>query len=257
MAAAGQIISQIGGESPRVFLCHPQAPADELPCARSIFASLARRAYRRTVSNADLGPLLALYRQGRAESGFNDGILRGVEAIVVSPSFLFRVERTPAGVLPGSVYRVGDFELASHLSLFLWSTMPDDRLLDLAEKGQLSDDTVLNTQIARMLADSRSNELIRNFSGQWLYLRNLRQDPPDPSDFPRFNDALGEAFLNETELFFESILYENRGVIDLLGANYTYLNDRLARYYGIPGVEGAEFRRVTLTSPQLRGIAGS
>jgi hypothetical protein len=127
--------------------------------------------------------------------------------------------------------------------------MPDDQLLDRAEKGQLSDDTVLKSQIARMLADSRSNELIRNFSGQWLYLRNLRQDPPDPNDFPRFNDALGEAFLNESELFFESILHENRSVIDLLGANYTYLNDRLAHYYGIPGVEGAEFRRVALTNP--------
>jgi hypothetical protein len=254
MAAASQITGRLSdlaskGEAPPVFVCHPLAPADELPCARSIFASLARRAYRRTVTNADLDPLLALYRQGRASSSFDEGILRGIEAVLVSPSFLFRIERTPAGVLPGSVYRIGDFELASRLSFFLWSTMPDDQLLDRAEKGQLSDDTVLKSQIARMLADSRSNELIRNFSGQWLYLRNLRQDPPDPNDFPRFNDALGEAFLNESELFFESILHENRSVIDLLGANYTYLNDRLAHYYGIPGVEGAEFRRVALTNP--------
>ena len=261
MAAASQITGRLGelaskNEAPRVFVCHPLTSADELPCARSVFASLARRAYRHTVTNADLDPLLALYRQGRAAGDFNDGILRGVEAILVSPSFLFRVERTPAGVVPGSVYRIGDFELASRLSFFLWSTMPDDRLLDLAEKGQLSDDAVLKSQIARMLADSRSNELIRNFSGQWLYLRNLRQDPPDPNDFPRFNDALGEAFLNETELFFESILHENRSVMDLLGANYTYLNDRLARYYGIPGVEGAEFRRVTLTNPQRGGLLG-
>jgi hypothetical protein len=256
IAAASQITSQIRSEASRVFVCRPQTTEDELPCARSIFATFARRAYRRTVTNADLDPLLALYRQGRASDGFNDAILRGIEAILVSPSFLFRIERTPAGVLPGSVYRIGDFELASRLSFFLWSTTPDDQLLDLAEKGQLSDDSVLKSQIARMLADSRSNELIRNFSGQWLYLRNLRQDPPDPNDFPRFNDALGEAFLNETELFFESILRENRSVMDLLGANYTYLNDRLARYYGIPGVEGAEFRRVMLTNPQRGGLLG-
>lgn len=267
MAAASIITRQIGittrigdlaakGEASRVFVCHPAAAADELPCARSIFALLARRAYRRTVTNADLGPLLALYQQGRTESGFEEGILRGVEAILISPSFLFRIERTPAGVVPGSAYRIGDFELASRLSFFLWSTMPDDQLLDLAEKGQLSDDSVLQSQIGRMLASSRSNELIRNFSGQWLYLRNLRLDPPDPDDFPRFNDALGDAFLSETELFFESILRENRSVVDLLGANYTYVNDRLARYYGIPGVEGAGFRRVTLTNPERGGLLG-
>ena len=145
MAAASRIISQIGematkGEAARVFVCHPAAAADEMPCARSVFASLARRAYRRTVSNTDLDPLLALYQKGRGEGGFNEGILRGVEAILISPEFLFRIEQTPAGVPAGSVYRISDFELASRLSFFLWSTMPDDRLLDLAEKGQLSDD---------------------------------------------------------------------------------------------------------------------
>jgi cytochrome c553 len=261
MAAASRITSQIGdlaakGQASRVFVCHPKASADEMPCARFIFSLLARRAYRRAVSNADLDPLMALYRDGRGEGGFNQGILRGVEAILISPSFLFRVERPPAGVVPGSAYRIGNFELASRLSFFLWSTMPDDQLLDLAEKGRLSDDSVLDGQIRRMLADNRSNELIRNFSGQWLYLRNLRHDPPDSGDFPRFNDALAIAFLSETELFFESILRENRSVLDLLGANYTFLNDRLAAYYGIPGVEGADLRRVMLTNPQRGGLLG-
>ena len=263
MAAASLITAQVGdqaasGETSRVFICHPPVSADEMPCARSIFALLARRAYRRSVTNADLDPLLALYQQGRKESSFNDGILRGVEAILISPSFLFRIERAPAGVVPGSAYRIGDFDLASRLSFFLWSTMPDDQLLDLAEKGRLSDDSVLEGQIRRMLADSRSNELIRNFSSQWLYLRNLTHDPPDPGDFPRFNDALAMDFLKETDLFFESILHENRSVLDLLGANYTFLNDRLARYYGIPGTEGAgaDLRRVTLTNPRRGGLLG-
>jgi len=261
MAAASRIASQIGemaakGEAARVFVCYPATAADEMPCARSVFALLARRAYRRTVTNTDLDPLLALYRQGRGEGGFNEGILRGVEAILISPEFLFRIERTPAGVPAGSAYRIGDFELASRLSFFLWSTMPDDRLLDLAEKGQLSKDSVLQREIARMLADPRSNELLRNFSGQWLYLRNLLHDPPDPGDFPRFNDALGNAFLSETELFLESILRENRSVVDLLGADYTFLNEPLARYYGIPGVEGTGFRRVTLTNPARGGLLG-
>jgi cytochrome c553 len=259
LTVASLLTSQLSGlaakgEASRVFVCRPVAAVDGVPCARSIFAVLARRAYRRTVRAADLDPLLALYQQGRREGGFDEGILRGVEAILVSPNFLFRAERTPPGIAPGSAYPIGDFELASRLSFFLWSTMPDDRLLDLAEKDQLSETSVLERETTRMLANSRSGELIRNFAGQWLYLRNLRYATPDPAVYPRFDGALRDAFVRETELFVESILRENRSVVDLLGANYTFVNDRLARFYGIADVKGAEFRRVTLKNPERGGL---
>jgi hypothetical protein len=261
LASASRVTSQLStlaarGEATRVFTCHPAAASDELPCVRSILAAITRRAYRRTATAADLNPLMALYQKCRAEGDFDQAVLGAVEGILVSPAFLFRVERTPSGVAQGSAYKIADFELASRLSFFLWSTMPDDRLLDLAEKGQLSDASVLDGEIGRMLADGRSSELIRNFTGQWLYLRNLRYAAPDHTVYPQFDSALRDAFMRETELFVESILRENRSVMDLIGANYTFVNDRLARHYGIPGVEGTEFRRVTLPGPDRGGLLG-
>jgi hypothetical protein len=219
----------------------PTAGPDEASCARSALKALARRAYRRAVTDADIAPLLAFYSDGRREGTFDEGIERAVEAILVSPEFLFRVETSQGNL--------GGFELASRLSFFLWSTIPDDGLLDLAQKGKLSNIAGLERETSRMLADPRSNQLIHNFAGQWLYLRNLRYATPDAAAYPQFDADLREAFACETELFFESTLRENRSVVDLLDADYTFLNERLARHYGIPGVVGPEFRRVQLKDP--------
>jgi hypothetical protein len=176
--------------------------------------------------------------------------------MLVSPSFLFRIERDPANAAPGTVYRLSDFELASRLSFFLWSSIPDDQLLDLAAKGALHDPEVLGAQVRRMLDDPRSNALVTNFAGQWLYLRNLQVAAPDPEAFPEYDDGLRDAFRKETELFFADILREDRSVLDLLGANYTFLNQRLAEHYGVPNVYGSQFRKVTLADPNRGGILG-
>ena len=231
----------------RIFVCRPDgADAGGESCARTILARLARRAYRRPVGGGDLEPLVAFYREGRAVRGFEAGIQTAIERLLIDPEFLFRIERDPEGAAPGAPYRLTDLELASRLSFFLWSSIPDDELLDVAERGRLSDAGVLERQVRRMLDDARASALVDNFAGQWLSLRSVAGIAPDPNLFPGFDENLREAFRRETELFVESQLREDRSVIDLLGADYTFLNERLARHYGIPGVTGSRYRRVTL-----------
>lgn len=230
----------------KIFVCRPSAQADEPACARRILATLARRAFRRPVTDADVAPLLAFYERGRRAGDFEDGIQRALEALLVAPDFLLRVEAEPRQLAPGAVYRLSDLDLASRLSFFLWSSIPDEPLLALAEKGRLKDPVVLQQQIRRMLDDPRAEAFGGNFGGQWLQLRNLETITPDPDVFPGFDESLRQSFRRETELFFESILRENRSVFDLLDADYTFLNQRLAEHYGIRGVYGPQFRRVAL-----------
>ena len=240
----------------RLFQCRPPAVA-ELPCARRILMSLATRAYRRPARAADVEPLLAFYREGRENGTFDRGVERAVRRLLVSPEFLFRVERDPAGVKPGTAYAVSDLELASRLSFFLWSSLPDDELMALAARGELTRPPVLDGQVRRMLASPKSEAFVRNFAGQWLFLRNLDATAPVQSVFPDFDDALRQGFRRETELFVESILREDRSALDLLRADYTFLNDRLAKHYGVPNVTGSHFRRVALPpgNPR-RGLLG-
>ena len=232
-----------------IFTCRPasDAPDDEEICARKILGPLARRAYRRPIEAGDLSTLVDFFRSGRGEGTFEAGVQSALERILLSPDFLFRVERDPADVAPGAVYPVSDLELASRLSFFLWSSLPDEELLALAESGSLQDPDVLQEQTRRMLADSRSGALVRNFAGQWLILRNLQGIVPDPVVFPEFDENLREAFEQETELFVASLIRDDASVLDLLAADYTYANERLAEHYGIPGVYGSHFRRVPLT----------
>ncbi len=247
------------GDTPsraRIFVCHPATTKDEDPCARKILATVGRRAFRRPVTDADLKPLLAFYQSGRTERDFDFGIEKALRAVLVSPDFLYRVEQDPRAAAPGSVYRVSDIDLASRLSFFLWSSVPDDQLLDLAEKGKLKDPAVLDQQIRRLLDDPRSNSLVSNFAGQWLFIRALAQQKPDPDAFPEFDESLRQAFQQETELFFQSILREDRSALELLDANYTFLNQRLAEHYGIPNIYGPQFRRVELTDPNRGGLLG-
>ena len=246
------------GETPsraRIFTCRAAA-GNENACAAHILSTLARRAYRRPVTNADLAPLLDLYKDGRKDGGFEAGIEMALRGILVSPGFLFRIERDPPKSVPGVVYRISDIELASRLSFFLWSSIPDDALLNIAEQGKLRDPAVLQQQVRRMLADARGNALVENFAGQWLYLRNLQSVLPDPSEFPDFDDNLRQAMQQETELFFASMLREDRSVLDLLTADYTFVNERLARHYQIPNVFGNGFRRVTINNDDRRGLLG-
>jgi len=240
----------------RVFVCRPVATQDEEPCARKILAIVSHRAFRRPVTGADIRPLLAFYHAGRRSGDFDHGIEKALRAILVSPDFLFRIERDPRGSAPSTVYHVSDLELASRLSFFLWSSIPDDRLLALAEKGRLHDPAVMHQQVRRMLDDPRSQAFVSNFAGQWLYLRNLALVKPDPDVFPEFDEALRQSFLQETNLFFQSVLREDRSVLDLLGANYTYLNQRLAEHYGIANIYGSQFRRVALADANRGGLLG-
>jgi len=205
------------------------------------------------VTEADLEKPLEFYRQTKAEEGFEAGIETALSAVLMSPEFLFRVEPDPAPVLPNTAYRLGDLDLASRLSFFLWSSIPDEELLDTAIRGELHKPDVLEEQVRRMLADSRSQNLVGNFAGQWLYLRNLDSLTPDLRLFPDFDDNLRQAFRRETELLFENVLREDRSVLDLLKADYTFLNERLARHYGIPNVYGSRFRRVALREDDHRG----
>ena len=247
------------GDSPsrkRIFVCKPASPNEEDLCARKILSVLGRRAFRRSLSDTDVNSLLSVYRAGRREGGFNGGIEMALRAVLVSPDFLFRVERDPAGAAPGSVHRISDFELASRLSFFLWASIPDDQLLSLAAQGKLKDPGVLEQQVARMLDDPKSKAFVSNFAGQWLYLRNLAADKPDPDEFPEFDNSLRQAFEQETELFFRSVVRENRPLTELLDAKYTFLNQRLAEFYKIPGVYGPQFRRVELTNSNRLGILG-
>ena len=239
-----------------IFLCAPEGPADEAPCAREILSNLTRRAFRRPVTTADVDPLLASYEAGYEAGGFESGIQWALEALLVSPEFLFRVERHPPDVEPGTPYRLADVDLASRLSFFLWSSIPDDELLALAEAGRLSEPAVLERQVRRMLDDPRSRALTTNFAGQWLFLRNLRTVAPNAVLFPTFDDNLREAFRRETELFFDSQVRADRSVLDLLAADYTFLNDRLARHYGIPGVYGSHYRRVRYPDERRAGLLG-
>jgi cytochrome c5 len=238
----------------RIFVCRPPKHADEAACAKTILSTLARRAYRKPVTTADVQDLLTFYKQGRADgSGFEAGVEMGIRAMLVSPQFLFRVEHDPATMASNAVYRISDVELASRLSFFLWSSIPDDALLDAATRGQLKDPVVLKEQVRRMLADPRSEALVEGFADQWLYLRNLPAASPDDKLFPDFDDNLRQAMREETELLFDSIKQDDRNVLDLLTANYTFLNERLAKHYGIPGVYGSNFRRVTLSTDSPRG----
>ena len=237
----------------RIFTCKPMQAPQEAACARTILSTIARRAFRRPVTAADMAPIMALYQEGRAKGGFDAGIERGVRLILASPKFLFRTETAPAGT---SVVKVSDIELASRLSFFLWSSIPDDTLLNLAAQNRLSQPAVLERQVRRMLADPKSRALVDNFASQWLMLRNLKGHIPTPGDFPNFDNELRQAFRKETELFFESIMREDRSVLDLLTGDYTFVNERLARHYGIPNVYGSHFRRVTLRGDERRGILG-
>ena len=257
VAVAGPYNPAGSGDTPsrrRLFECRPSKPADDAACAKTIVTSLARRAYRRAPTNEDVQELLKFYKEGRADGGtFEDGIEMAVRAVLASPDFLFRIERDPAGIAPNTVYRLSDDLLASRLSFFLWSSIPDDTLIDLAARGKLSDPATLEQQVRRMLADRRSETLVTNFAEQWLYLRNLRAASPDVRLFPDFDDNMRQAFRRETELFFESIKNEDRSVLDLLRANYTFVNERLARHYGIPYIYGSHFRRVELPEGSPRG----
>ena len=247
------------GDTPsrrRVFSCHPTEPADEERCAREILSALAGRAYRRPVAELDLGRLLPFYAEGRAGGGFEAGIEAAIRRLLVSPEFLFRMEADPPNIAPNTNYPISDLELASRLSFLLWSSIPDDELLDLAVHGALSDQAVLEQQVRRMLADTRAQALLGNFFGQWLQLRNLDFVAPDDALFPNFDDGLRDAFRMETALFLESILREDRSVLDLLTANYTFVNERLAKHYDIPNVKGSHFRRITLTDERRHGILG-
>ncbi|MEI8020000.1 MAG: DUF1592 domain-containing protein, partial [Schlesneria sp.] len=237
----------------RIFSSQPTGPGDEDDCARRILSKLARRVYRRSVNDEDLRSSFEFYRQGRAARGFEAGIESAISSLLVKPQFLFRIERDPPGLPPNTPYRIEGAELASRLSYFLWSSMPDDELLDLSVRGELSQPEVFEQQVRRMLKDNRSRSLVDNFAGQWLYLRNLEGAIPDMRLFPDFDDNLRQAFRRETELFFESILHEDHSVLDLIKADYTYLNERLARHYGIPHVYGSRFRRVSVDEKSHRG----
>ena len=246
----------------KIFVCYPQGAAEkntseEESCAREILSNLAHLAYRRPVASGDAETLLSFFRKGRQAGDFEEGVEMALRRMLVDSEFLLRIERDPAQARPGSIYPISDLELASRLSFFLWSSIPDSELLDLAESGRLRQPAVLEQQVRRMMADERSQALVDNFAGQWLYLRNIATIQPDPSVFREFDDNLRAAFQRETSLFFESIVREDRSVVDLLNANYTFLNERLARHYGIPNVYGSRFRRVTLSAgDERRGLLG-
>jgi mono/diheme cytochrome c family protein len=247
------------GDTPsrrRIFVCRPGGATREIPCARRILETLARRAYRQPVSDDDLKPLLEFYQLGQRAGGFEAGVQRALQAVLASPRFTFRIEPDPDAVAPGRAYPIGDVELASRLSFFLWSSIPDDTLLAVAAHGTLHHPAVLEQQVRRMLADVKSEALTKNFAGQWLQLRNVKSVLPNSDEFPDFDDSLRQSMLRETELLFESIMREDRSVIDLLTADYTFLNERLARHYGIPNVYGSRFRRVALVDEARRGLLG-
>lgn len=244
------------GDSPsrrRVFTARPKSKDDEEPCARKILSALARRAYRRPVTDNDVDRLMPFFRDARKSGGFDEGIESALSAILVSREFLFRVEEDPKDLAAGTVYKMNDLELASRLSFLIWSSIPDDELLDLAERGELGKPEVLEHQTRRMLADSRAESLVTNFAAQWLELRNLNSVTPDGRLFPDFDDNLRQAMRRETELMFGEVLREDRSVLDLLKSDHTYLNERLAKHYGIPHVYGSQFRRVTLGLETHRG----
>jgi len=254
------------GDTPsrrRIFLCRPTGQADEEACARRIITTLVRRAYRGQQTQADLDRLHEFFLLGKKQASnrpgqgaFENGIQTALQRMLASPKFAFRVERDPETIPAGTVYRINDFELASRLSFFLWSSIPDDELLRVAGTGTLHTPAVLHQQVRRMMADPKSDAIIQNFAGQWLYLRNLKNFQPNSLEFPDFDDNLRQAFQKETELFFASVMREDRNVLDLMTADYTFLNERLAKHYGIPNIYGSHFRRVTLTDDARKGLLG-
>jgi len=247
------------GDTPsrrRIFTCNPTDSKSEAPCARTILSTLARNAWRRPVTDADLQPILEFYQMGRKDGDFDAGIELALRRMLADPSFIYRAERDPAELAPGKAYRISDLELASRLSFFLWSSVPDSQLIEIARQGKLRNPTVLNQQVRRMLADSRSDALVSNFAGQWLHLRNLKRVSPNPAEFPDFDDTLRQAMQTETEMLFANVMREDRPVTELLTANYTFVNERLARHYGIPNIYGTQFRRVAVTDESRRGLLG-
>ena len=240
----------------RVFVCHPSRGVDENACAEQILTRLASRAFRRPVSAEDVAPLLALFEEGRRDGGFEQGVQFALRGVLIDPEFLFRVERDPEGVVPGTAFTLSDVELASRLSFFLWSSIPDEELVDVAARGELGDDAVLEAQVARMLRDPRSDALLDNFFGQWLLLRNVGSAAPDPDAFLDFDENLRDAMERETELFVESQVRDDRSLLDLLRADYTFMNERLARHYGVPKVYGNHFRRVSTVGTPRSGLLG-
>jgi len=240
----------------KIFTCRPVAGSDEIPCAKKIISALARQAFRKPPADEDLEGLLSFYQAGRNNGNFESGIRTALQAILSSPQFVFRFERVPDNAVPGKNYRISDLELASRLSYFLWSAAPDDQLITLANQGKLKDPVALEKQARRMLADPRSQALATNFAGQWLHLQNLREANPDLFLYPGFDRSLSESMRRETELLFDSVMREDRSILDLLTANYTFLNERLAKHYGIPNILGNRYRRVTLTDPNRFGLLG-
>jgi mono/diheme cytochrome c family protein len=240
----------------RVFVCRPTSPAEETPCAERIVRQLANQAYRRPVSGDELKGLLSFYTTARQEQDFEGGIRNAVQAILASPQFIFRLERAPLGVRPGQNYRIADIDLASRLSYFLWGTVPDQELVAIAMKGQLRAPGVLEAQVRRMLEDDRAGTLATRFAGLWLRLQDLDKIHPDALTFPRFDHYLAESMRRETELLFETLVREDRSLLELLTADYTFVNERLARHYGIPNITGPEFRKVPVTDENRRGLLG-
>ena len=260
VSITGPFDAQGPGDTPsrqKIFVCSPTGRAEEQTCARKILSTLTRRAYRRPVTEGDLELLLDLYGEAHSETGsFEAGIQMALEGLLVSTEFLFRIERDPAGSVKEGIYRLSDLELASRLSFFLWSSIPDDELLEVAEKGKLREPVVLKEQVGRMLRDPRSKALVENFVGQWLFLRNLPKVNKNRDIFPDFDESLLQGFQQETNLFLESMFSEDRSVLDLLRADYTFVNERIARHYGIPNVYGSHFRRITLADENRRGLLG-
>jgi hypothetical protein len=259
ISVAGPYNVQGPGTTPsreRIFICRPAQASEQDACAERIITALARRAYRRPVNGNDVPQLMALYKQGAERDGFEGGIRLALQKILVSPEFLFLVELDPENAAPGSVHRISDVELASRLSFFLWSSSPDDELLQVAERGELKNEAVLEQQVRRMLADARSEALVSNFAGQWLFLRNIARIQPDPASFPNFDDNLRDALRRETELLIQSSLKEDNSVAGLLDTDYTFVNERLAEHYGIAGIYGNEFRRVPVSDEKRRGLLG-
>ena len=253
----GQVGSGDTASRHKIFICTPHASSEEAACAKKILSALGRMAYRKPLNDASLATLMDFYQRGRANNAsFESGIESALQFILASPEFLFRFEPDPSNLAANTVYRIDDLALASRLSFFLWSSIPDDQLLTVASQGKLKDPVVLQQQVKRMLADRRSNALIANFAEQWLFLRNLKTAAPDLEAFPDFDDNLRRAMKEETTLFFDSIMREDRSVLDLLNADYTFVNERLARHYGMPNIYGSQFRRVKVPTDARRGLLG-
>ena len=240
----------------KVFSCRPTSEAEERTCAESILTDFATQAYRRPVTRVDVTPLMNFYDGGAAEEGFEAGVAAGLQAVLVSPEFLFRLERMPESTTVGQVYRVSDIDLATRLSFFLWDAAPDEELLDLAASGRLSDSSALERQVERMLKDPRSEALATRFAHLWLRLQDVPRVQPEAYFFPDFSAQLSEAMVRETELLVQYLVQEDRSLLELFSADYTFLNERLAQHYGIEGILGNDFRRVTYPNDQRRGVLG-